>query len=517
MPTYLSPGVFVEEVPAGTQPIEGVGTSTGAFVGLAERGPTDTARLITNYTQFVNEFGRHITDSFLAYSVFSFFAEGGTRCYVVRVAGATAAASTVTLSGGDTNPALQIDADSVGTWGDRVSYNIDAPTNEDPTTHFKLTVRYLDQVGGRDNLVVELYDDVSMDDIEERINGVSSYISVTYLPLATGEDARTLADKRPADSVDATTFTALSGGADDNAGNFIGTEAAKSGLYAFDVIDDINIVAIPDLAKLDDENSMRNRTIDALVYCENRADCFFIADTPLGVEPSAVREYKQGGGATYTGNALNSTYGALYYPWIKISNPLANGRPIDVPPSGVIAGSFANTDSTRGVFKAPAGTVDGFLNSALGIERQVTKGEQDVLNPLGVNVIRQFPAAGIVIWGARTLSNIAEWRYVNVRRLMLFIEESIDEGSQFVVFEPNDPTLWGKVRRTLTAFLTRVWRDGALFGNSPEEAFFVKVDEENNPPAVRDAGQLIIEVGVAPVKPAEFVVIRIAQQTQATN
>ena len=122
-----------------------------------------------------------------------------------------------------------------------------------------------------------------------------------------------------------------------------------------------------------------------------------------------------------------------------------------------------------------------------------------------------------MIWGARTLSNIAEWRYVNVRRLMLFIEESIDEGSQFVVFEPNDPTLWGKVRRTLTAFLTRVWRDGALFGHSPEEAFFVKVDEENNPPAVRDAGQLIIEVGVAPVKPAEFVVIRIAQQTQATN
>ena len=251
-------------------------------------------------------------------------------------------------------------------------------------------MRYLDRVGGRDNLVVELYDDVSMDDIEERVNGVSSYISVTYLPLATGEDARTLADKRPADSVDATTFTALTGGADDNAGNFIGTEAGKSGLYAFDVIDDINIVAIPDLAKLDDENSMRNRTIDALVYCENRADCFFIADTPLGVEPSAVREYKQGGGATYTGNALNSTYGALYYPWIKISNPLANGRPIDVPPSGVIAGSFANTDSTRGVFKAPAGTVDGFLNSALGIERQVTKGEQDVLNPLGINVIRHF-------------------------------------------------------------------------------------------------------------------------------
>lgn len=517
MPTYLSPGVFVEEVPAGTQPIEGVGTSTGAFVGLAERGPTDSARLITNYSQFVNEFGRHITDSFLAYSVFSFFAEGGTRCYVVRVAGASAAAADLAINGTDASPALQVDASSVGTWGNRVSVNFADPTNEDPATHFKMTVRFLDQIGGRDNPVVEVFDDISMSDIETRVNGASSFINVSYIPLGSGDASRTLAQKRPANSATATTFASLTGGTDDAAGDFIGSESEQSGLYAFDPIDDINIVAIPDLAKLTDGDTMRERTIDALVYCENRRDCFFIADTPFGVAPSAVREYKQGGGATYTGNALNSTYGALYYPWITITNPLEPGTNITVPPSGIVAGSFANTDATRGVFKAPAGTVDGFLNSALGIERQVTKGEQDVLNPLGINVIRQFPSAGIVIWGARTLSNIAEWRYVNVRRLMLFIEESIDEGSQFVVFEPNDPTLWGKVRRTLTAFLTRVWRDGALFGNSPEEAFFVKVDEENNPPAVRDAGQLIIEVGVAPVKPAEFVVIRISQQTQGTN
>lgn len=144
-------------------------------------------------------------------------------------------------------------------------------------------------------------------------------------------------------------------------------------------------------------------------------------------------------------------------------------------------------------------------------------GENDILNPEGVNVIRSFPSSGIVIWGARTLSDLAENRYVPVRRLLLFLQESLDEGTQFTVFEPNDPTLWGKVRRTLNAFLTRVWRDGALFGNTPEEAFFVKVDEENNPPAVRDAGQLIVEVGVAPVKPAEFVIIRIQQQSTITG
>ena len=183
-----------------------------------------------------------------------------------------------------------------------------------------------------------------------------------------------------------------------------------------------------------------------------------------------------------------------------------------MPPSGAVAGTYAYTDSARGVHKAPAGITEGYLDSVVGIERVVTKGEHDVLNPIGVNVIRSL-SQGICIWGARTLSADSEWQYVNVRRLFLYIEESIDEGTQWVVFEPNDPALWGKVKRNITAFLTRVWRDGALFGSTPEEAFFVKVDAENNPPEVRDVGQLIIEVGVAPVKPAEFVIIRISQKT----
>ncbi|MFA6284742.1 MAG: phage tail sheath C-terminal domain-containing protein, partial [Desulfurivibrionaceae bacterium] len=176
-------------------------------------------------------------------------------------------------------------------------------------------------------------------------------------------------------------------------------------------------------------------------------------------------------------------------------------------------GTYSSCDVKRGVHKAPAGTVEGYLNSAMGIERIVTKGEHDTLNPAGVNVIRAFPGTGICVWGALTTTTDAEWKYVNVRRLFLFLEESIDEGTQWVVFEPNDPSLWGSVNRNITAFLTRVWRDGALFGKTPDEAFFVKIDEENNPPENRDAGQLIIEVGVAPVKPAEFVIIRIQQKT----
>ncbi len=171
----------------------------------------------------------------------------------------------------------------------------------------------------------------------------------------------------------------------------------------------------------------------------------------------------------------------------------------------------------RGVHKAPAGVSEGYLDSVSGIERIITKSEQDTLNPypVNINVIRSFPTSEICIWGARTLSADPEWQYINIRRLFLFLEESLDKASQWVVFEPNSPALWGSVIRNITAFLLRVWRDGALFGSTPEEAFFVKVDEENNPEEVRNVGQLIIEVGVAPVRPAEFVIIRIKQKTQA--
>jgi len=209
----------------------------------------------------------------------------------------------------------------------------------------------------------------------------------------------------------------------------------------------------------------------------------------------------------------NSTFGALYYPWIKISDPAGTTKLL--PPSGAIAGIYSRTDVSRGVHKAPAGITDGYVRSAIGVERELTKGENDILYIPGVNAIRAFPGAGICVWGARTVTADPEWKYLNVRRLFLFIEESLDKGSQWVVFEPNDPALWGKVKRNITAFLTGLWRDGALLGTTPDEAFFVKVDAENNPSDVIDAGRLVIEVGVAPVKPAEFVIIRISQKTMA--
>lgn len=503
MPTYLSPGVFVEEVPAGVVSIEGVGTSTAAFVGLAEKGELDTPKLITNFTQFTTEFGDFIPNSYLAYAVLSFFAEGGSRCYVTRVAGPGAAKSTLTVTDGSTD-ALTITARSEGEWGDDVSFLIEDPTNESNTTHFKLTIRYTETDQAEyltsDTYVDEVYDDVSISTVLAAVNGNSAFVSLAVVNSL-----------RPQNNPSAGVFIPLAGGSDGTptGADFIGTPSDKLGLHSFDAIDDINIVAIPDLPA----DSTRADILSALSYCEGRGDCFFLVDPPLALDATEVVQFRQGTGG-FTGAAFNSSFGALYHPWVYVNDPLT-GQPKAVPPSGAVAGTYSSTDETRGVHKAPAGTGDGHLASVVSVESQITKGEQDVLNPLGINAIRSFPQAGVVIWGARTLSANPEWRYVNVRRLMLFIEESLDEGTQFVVFEPNDPALWGRVRRTINAFLTRVWRDGALFGTTAEEAFFIKVDEENNPPEVRDAGQLIIDVGVAPVKPAEFVVIRISQQSQA--
>lgn len=512
MPTYLSPGVYVEEVPAGVRTIEGVGTSTAAFVGMAERGVVDTPFLVTNFTQFVNEFGRFLPNSYLAYAVFSFFAEGGSRCYVVRVTedGAQKGSASFTSSDG-TSASFELTARSEGEWGNRLYYEISAPSVANASTHFKLTIKYVEsftqEYPGEVENILEVFDNVSASTLEEKINGISAFVNVTFVPtdpsMGTSEYNST---NRPSNTTG--TWTQFLDGSEGTAGtiDYIG-KGDNTGLYSFETVDNINIVAIPDIA------GNRNAILDAINYCEGRGDCIFLVDPPVDIIPTNVKAFKQGTGS-YTGNGFNSSYAAMYYPWVYINDPLTR-KTKSIPPSGVVAGTFANTDATRGIHKAPAGVSDGYLNSVVGIERQVTRGEQDDLNPLGINVIRTFPNAGIVIWGARTLSSNTEWTYVNVRRLMLYIKESIEQGTQFVVFEPNDPALWGRVRRTINAFLSRVWRDGALFGTTQDEAFFVKVDEENNPPAVRDAGQLIIEIGVAPVKPAEFVILRISQKTQS--
>ena len=526
MPEYLSPAVYVEEVSSGIRPIEGVGTSTGAFVGRALKGPVNKPVLITNQTQLFNTFGAFFPGYNLPYAVQHFFLEGGTRCYVVRVLDDDAGVASTVLQDDGGNGVLQVDALSQGAWGNRITVEIGSPAfhpsdfdangNRVGEPKFSLTVIYRSSPEA-DPEVVESYPRLSMKEftdeqlpnplhVERLIDGVSQYIFVVDM----SDDPANL--EVPAGG----SFQLAGGnlGAPLTANQYIGqvetdTDPA-SGLYAFDTVDNINIVAIPDLAGLDDRTAARDAVIQGFTYCENRADCFFVADTPSNQSPQQALEYKQGRGA-FPGNAFNSQYGALYYPWILITDPLTGNR-IPFPPSGAVVGSYSATDVRRGVHKAPAGTEDGYLNVAADIERIITKGEHDTLNPEGVNVIRKFPEAGIVIWGARTVSADPEWKYVNVRRLFLFLEESIDEGTQYVVFEPNDQTLWKRIIRNVSAFLRIQWSEGKLVGNTPEEAFFVKCDEETNPPESVDLGRVITLIGVAPSKPAEFVIFRIMQQ-----
>ena len=273
--------------------------------------------------------------------------------------------------------------------------------------------------------------------------------------------------------------------------------AERTGLYTLKNIDEISIAAIPGITTQHLQNKL-------IIHCESMKDRFAVLDSEEKADFDAIQRQ---------GNLYDSKYAALYYPWIRVFDPLSKKR-INVSPSGYMCGIYARSDTERGVHKAPANEV---VRGALGLEefdgvkRIITKGQQDILNPKGINCIRAFPGRGIRVWGARTISSDPLWKYINVRRLFLFLEESIDEGTQWVVFEPNDEKLWARVKQTITQFLTRVWKDGALMGTTPEEAFFVKCDRTTMTQDDIDNGRLIVLIGVAPVKPAEFVIFRIAQ------
>jgi uncharacterized protein len=266
----------------------------------------------------------------------------------------------------------------------------------------------------------------------------------------------------------------------------------RAALTQLELIDEIALVAVPGATGKDMQQEILN-------HCQQESlqDRFAILDGQQTTDPSQV--------SNISDNLANSSYGALYFPWITAADP--NTRTTVVPPSGHIAGVYARVDTTRGVHKAPANEV---IRGALDVAVAVSKEQQAGLNPNGINVLRKFDG-NIMVWGARTWAKEPEWRYINVRRLFLYLRKSIDQGTQWVVFEPNDPGLWAKIQRNVTAFLTNVWRAGALFGATPQEAFYVKCDAETNPPELRDLGRVVTEVGIAVVKPAEFVVFRISQ------
>ena len=485
MPEYLRPGVFVEEVPPGEQPIQAVGTSTGAFIGIAEKGALDTPKLVTNWSQFVRDFGGYRRDSFLAHAVQGFFLNGGSRCYVSRVASATAAIASVTLKDRATVPldTLRVQALNEGEWGNGLSVDV-ADGTKSPATEFKLVVK-------QDGEAVETWDDLSMDPeaenyVETAINGQSAYIQVTDL-----ESATPAPDDRPAVQADAPFAGGVDGASDITDADYVGSEAERTGLYAFDTVDEVNNLCVPGI-------SSQTVVQAALDYVDGRGDCGVIVDSPEGADPAAAKAFRE---------LFDSSRGYCYFPRIKALDPLTKRVKV-IPLSGHIAGVFARSDGERGVHKAPSNEV---VRGAVGLEYEVTDGEQEILNPAGVNCIRAFRGRGIRVWGARTMSSDTSLLHIHKRRFLMFVEESIAESTQWIVHEPNDERLWGKIIRSVSAFLRRQWLEGALFGASEAEAYYVKCDEETNPPEVRAAFQVITEIGVNIVETAEFVVFRVAQ------
>ncbi len=531
--TYQSPGVYVEEVDRGTKPIEGVGTAVAAFIGFTERaeqpgrngsGPTsllNKATLVTNWNQFTQKFGGFVEGAYLAHAVYGYFANGGGRCYVISVATlgtsddpslARAAQAALPDASDSRTQVLAITAHQAGPVGNQLSVVIQhekgkaTPPPEGgeqaksaPEMGFTLNVL-------RDGIQVESFPGLTLAGGEHNVATVVNKSSQFVQVQVVGKIAKQ-AEIKPAEG----TF-ALQGGEIKalavTAPQFEGDPARRQGIGALEAVDEVTMISVPDLM-----SSYRRGDIDLegvkavqlslLAHCERMKYRFAILDAPPDMSPQQMREWRQNQAG------YDSKYGALYYPWLAVTNPLgSDGASLLVPPSGHIAGIYARTDEERGVHKAPANSV---VLGAVDLELNVTKAEQDTLNPVGINCIRAFPGQGIRVWGARTLASDPAWRYVNVRRLFNYVEASIEGGTQWVVFEPNDQDLWARVRRDISAFLRRVWHSGALFGATPEQAFYVKCDEELNPPEVRDVGQLIIEVGMAPVKPAEFVIFRISQ------
>jgi phage tail sheath protein FI len=520
MPEYLTPGVYVEEIEIGAKPIEGVSTSTAGFLGQTERGPTES-RLVTGFEQFQRLYGGYIKDSYLAYGVEGFFKNGGQRCFIGRIVKSGATKAKVTVD------PITFEAVGEGAWGKSVAVRVENASldpSTDPATPgsedlFKLTVAYwkdsLPDFSASEDLakilekaaVMEVYDNLST-----KATSSDYYLSKLGKPKGVSNLIQLDPEQnkeigRPANNTDPL-FTALTeegaDGTDLGRDEFLGDPAAapgeRRGLTAFTEVDEISILYVPDLHNLPGADKV-SLTSEIVSHCENMKDRFAILEAPK--DTKVISNLWPGVDST----RVDSKYAAFYYPWIEVYDPLTRG-PFLVPPGGSAAGIYARSDMERGVHKAPANEV---IRGATDLEFKITKGEQGILNPRGVNCIRVFPARGIRVWGARTTSSDPLWKYINVRRLFLFLEESIEEGTQWVVFEPNDEKLWARVRQTITQFLTRVWKDGALMGTTPEEAFFVKCDRTTMTQDDLDNGRLIVIIGVAPVKPAEFVIFRIAQ------
>lgn len=573
MAEYLSPGVYVEEFESGGKPMEGVGTSTAGFIGLAERGPVEgLPQLVTNFADFKRKYGNYLSENefgayrFLAYAVEHFFINGGARCFISRVAPSTAKCSEG-FAPNKEDAVIKITAKNPGIWGNNIRVVI-SPSSKAKTQILEVittptgkkymvknsagfepgdmvvftekeTIVYNKVIKSQDNVIefieeftedvvdknliptkvittcecnvevkfedqIELYENVSFNiDAPNYISkkmAKSELVTIEYVAETTSE----LAEPFTLIAGSEMSFIAISlvGGSNGDissisASDFIGVDngaGKRNGIQAFVDNDIVSLIAIPGITD-------PNVQLMLVAHCENLGSRFAVLDIP--------KEAKKIDDIIVHRDMFDSNYAALYHPWLEIFDPL-DKKNIAVPPSGSILGIFARSDNTRGVHKAPANEV---VRACVGLDCQFNKGEQDILNPKGVNLIRSFPGQGIRVWGARTATSNTSWKYINVRRLFIFIEESIKANTNWAVFEPNDEVLWVRVKRTIDVFLAGLWRTGYLAGSAASEAFFVNIGRNTMSQDDIDNGRLVCVIGVAPIKPAEFVIFRISQKT----
>ena len=580
MAEYLSPGVYVEEYDSGAVPMQGVSTSTAGFIGLAQRGPVvGKPQLVTSFADYKRAFGGYLSEAkfgearFLPYAVEQFFINGGSRAYIMRVAAEGAAAAKATAG------VLQIEAANPGEWGNKIRVTVEASskakTQVIAVNGADLKLKNADDFNQGD--VVELFDGKakayativsSLDNIvtldapctlnvaDEKIGTpkyiktceltltvklddvVETYANVSLCPEAgnfvsartrksdlvtiavteakapaapkEGKDEKAPAPVKagvtPIELAGGAAVIALAGGSDGKVANvnpsvYMGEDngpGKRSGLAAFLENVDVSIMAIPGVTAPEVQAAL-------IAHCENCKSCFAILDVPIDrKKTNDVVEFR---------DMYDTTYAAMYHPWLEMFDPLAK-RSAYFPPSGAMAGIYARTDNERGVHKAPANEI---VRGCTGLSCNYNEGEQDILNPKGVNLVRAFTGRGIRVWGARTMSSNGLWKYVNVRRLYIYIEESIKANTNWVVFEPNSEVLWGRVTRTIEMFLATCWRSGALAGSTPSEAYFVECGPTTMTQDDIDNGRLICNIGIAAVKPAEFVIFRITQHTASSE
>lgn len=564
---YFAPGVYIEEVDRGSRPLQGVPTAVGGFVGFTEdiRGGAEPFKpmLVTSWNQYLEYFGRTNSDGFtdfgayLPFSVYGWFLNGGGRCWITSIGtrlpgspkpqeaetgteivnranrpslrfsirqGPEDAPRDSALANGSQNGFLALNDRAI-----RVQITEGAPKPPDEETaaseavvtantgeFFTVVVRQgSEELERFPHLTMNPQVETAVADYVVTALEDSEYILATDLSMSGSPLAR-----RPSNGVYEVSPPAIVPEPENFARHVEGVRDDRTGIRGLFEIDEVTIVCCPDLMKVYElgliDIDQLHGLMDLMVsMCEGAAD----GDIPnapnrmiiLDPPPDRVKPQQIGRWLSQEFNR-RSQFAALYYPWILVPNPRNAGRPIAIPPSGHMAGVWARVDETRGVYKAPANEVP---RGVIGLTHPCNFREQEYLNPIGINCIRPFDNRGIRIWGARTLvePDKTEWRYINVRRLMSYIEKSIENGTQWVVFEPNDEDLWQRVKRTITSFLTELWRSGALMGGSPSEAFYVKCDAELNTPQSMMLGRLFVEVGVCPVRPAEFVVFRISQWT----